>query len=77
MIIHFKHKGLERFYRTGSTAGIQAAHARKISRILARLESAQSPNDLNIPGWRLHALNKKEVLKRLQALLAPRTSRFF
>ena len=56
MIISFKHKGLEKFYLTGSKAGIQANHAAKLSRILARLEVAKIPQDMNIPGWNLHPL---------------------
>ena len=54
MIISFKHKGLERFYRTGNTAGIQAKHAARISRVLARIDSAETPADMNIAGWQLH-----------------------
>lgn len=57
MIISFKHKGLERFFKTGSKAGIQAAHAAKLARILARLNSAATPADMNIPGWKLHPLS--------------------
>ena len=56
MIISFRHKGLERSYRSGNTSGIQPAHAAKISAILIRLDSAESPEDMNFPGWRLHAL---------------------
>lgn len=56
MIVSFKHKGLKRFYHTGNTAGIQPSHAKKIKRILARLDSAQTPADMNISGWRLHPL---------------------
>ena len=56
MIISFKHKGLQKFYETGSKAGIQAAHAPKLRRILARLNAAKEPNDMNVVGWRLHAL---------------------
>lgn len=41
MILSFKHKGLEKFYRTGSKAGIQIHHAAKLARILARLDSAK------------------------------------
>lgn len=57
MIISFKHKGLQKFHETGSKAGIQAAHAPKIRRILARLEAAKEPNDMNIAGWCLHSLD--------------------
>ncbi len=56
MILSFKHKGLEKFYLTGSNAGIQAQHSAKLSRILARLDSAKTPQDMNIPGWNLHTL---------------------
>ncbi len=59
MIISFKHKGLERFYRTGSTSSIQSAHSSKLSRLLARLDSAKTPNDMNLPGWGLHPLSVK------------------
>lgn len=56
MITGFQHKGLEAFYRTGTTRGIQAAHAAKLSRILALLDVAAGPEDLNIPSFKLHQL---------------------
>ena len=56
MITGFQHKGLEAFYKTGTTRGIQATHAAKLSRILALLDVAASPDDLNIPSFRLHQL---------------------
>ena len=56
MIIGFRHKGLQAFYKTGSVKGIQAQHARKLSRILAFLDIAAEPKDVNLPGWKLHLL---------------------
>lgn len=56
MIISFRHKGLETLYRTGSTRGIQAAHAKKLRRILALLDAAEGPADMSIPAFRLHPL---------------------
>lgn len=56
MIKSFRHKGLEKLYRTGSTAGVNPQHAKKLKRQLARLEAAEGPQDMNIPGWRLHPL---------------------
>lgn len=56
MIISIRHKGLRRFRATGSTAGIQAAHARKLRLQLAALGSATTIADMDIPGFRLHAL---------------------
>jgi len=57
MIRSFKHKGLEKFFLTGSTAGIQAAHAKRLRLILGRLHAAQEPMDMNLPGLRLHKLS--------------------
>lgn len=56
MIRSFRHKGLEAFFRTGTKAGIQPAHADKLRRQLSALEFARRPDDMNAPGWRLHAL---------------------
>lgn len=56
MIKEFKHKGLERFFLTGSKAGIQAAHAAKLRLILGRLHASTSPRDMNLPGLYLHEL---------------------
>ena len=56
MITGFRHKGLEAFYTTGTTRGIQAAHAAKLRRILALLAVAAAPADLNIPSFKLHPL---------------------
>lgn len=56
MIVSFRHKGLEAFYRSGTTRGIQAAHTRKLELILALLNAAKEPKDLNQPALRLHPL---------------------
>ncbi|WP_415257603.1 type II toxin-antitoxin system RelE/ParE family toxin [Thauera phenylacetica] len=56
MIKSFEHKGLQAFFETGSKAGIQPHHAPKLARQLARLNAAKVPEDMNLPGWRLHPL---------------------
>ena len=56
MIKSFRHKGLRRFFETGSTAGIQVAHARKIRLELTALETAATIEDMAIPGFQLHPL---------------------
>lgn len=56
MIGSFKHKGLARFFQTGRTAGIHPAHASKLRLILGRLHAATGPQDMNLPGLRLHEL---------------------
>ena len=57
MIKQFRHKELRHFFETGSKAGIQAAHAPKLRRQLVRLDVAASPQDMNLPGWKLHPLS--------------------
>jgi len=52
----FRHKGLERFFTTGTKAGIQAKHAGRLRLILGRLNVATSPADMSLPGLDLHQL---------------------
>ena len=59
MIINFKHKGLEKFFVSGSTAGIQANHEKRLRIILARLHASTSAKDMNLPGLKLHELKGK------------------
>lgn len=56
MILSFKHKGLQDFFETGSTAGIQAKHAAKLQLQLHTLHRAESVEAMNVPGWNLHKL---------------------
>jgi proteic killer suppression protein len=56
VIKSFRHKGLERFFHTGSKAGIQPTHAARLRLQLARLDAATGPDDMNLPGWNFHPL---------------------
>lgn len=56
MIKSFRHKGLEKFFLTGSKAGIQPKHASKLADQLTALSIATKPEQLKIPGWNLHFL---------------------
>lgn len=56
MIVSFRHKGLEAFYHTGTTRGIQASHAPKLRRILALLDVSEEPQAMNVPSLKLHQL---------------------
>ena len=55
-ITGFKHKGLERFFCRGTTAGIQAQHATRLRLILANLSIAEQPGEMGLPGYILHPL---------------------
>lgn len=57
MIRSFKHKGLAKFFKSGSIAGIQAAHAKRLRLILGRLNAASDAKDMDLPGLRLHELS--------------------
>ena len=57
MIQGFKHKGLEKFFTTGSKVGIQAKHAHRLQLILGRLNASTSPEDMDLPGLFLHPLS--------------------
>lgn len=63
MILSFAHKGLERFYRTGTTSGIQAMHAKRLRLILTLLDAAVVVKDMDAPGLLLHELKgeKKDI----------------
>jgi len=56
MIKSFRHGGLERFFREGSKSGIQPKHARRLRLQLGKLDTANGPRDMDLPGWRCHAL---------------------
>ena len=57
MIKGFKHKGLERFFQSGSKSGIQAKHQSRLRLILGRLNASISPRDMDLPGLHLHELS--------------------
>jgi toxin HigB-1 len=56
MIKSFSHKGLRRLFESGSTSGIQASHAKRLRMQLAALDTAQTIDDMDVPGFRLHPL---------------------
>lgn len=59
MIQSFRHRGLKRLYEEDDPRGVLAEHVPKLRNILARLDAATSQEDLNLPGFRLHALRGK------------------
>jgi proteic killer suppression protein len=56
MIKSFRHKGLKRLYEDDDPRGVVAEHLSKLRNILARLDAANSVDDMNLPGFNLHAL---------------------
>lgn len=56
MIQSFKHKGLKSLYETSRQKGVNPEHVKRLRIILARLDASQNPEDMNLPGLRLHPL---------------------
>jgi proteic killer suppression protein len=57
MIKGWRHKGLKKFYETGSKAGIQPRHAEILRMLLLQLASAIQATDMNTPGNYFHSLS--------------------
>jgi toxin HigB-1 len=56
MIKSFNHKGLRDFFMNGSRKWIIAGHEKRLKLILIRLHASISPDDMILPGFKLHAL---------------------
>ncbi|HET7313246.1 type II toxin-antitoxin system RelE/ParE family toxin [Salinisphaera sp.] len=56
MIKSFRHKGLKRYFESGSKAGIQPEHAKRLRMQLIALDTATAIEDMDIPGFKLHLL---------------------
>ena len=56
MIKSFIQKGLEKYFSTGKTTGIQVKHAKKLRLILTNLDLAETADDMDLPGLQMHKL---------------------
>ena len=56
MILRFRHAGLRRLFERGDGRRVSPALTPKVERVLARLDEATEPDDMNLPGFRLHLL---------------------
>ena len=56
MIVSYRHKGLELYATKGDRSKLQQNHIARIRLILTRLDAAQSPEEMNQPGYGFHAL---------------------
>lgn len=60
MIRSFKHKGLKKFYYDDVKSGIKPEHTPRLARILDRLDASVTPQDMDLPGYKLHELKGRE-----------------
>jgi proteic killer suppression protein len=56
MVRSIRHKGLKRLYEDDDPRGVLAEHVEKLRDILGRLDAARAVEDMDLPGFRLHAL---------------------
>ena len=56
MIRGFKHRGLKRLFEHNDRSQIGADLIRRVENILATLDAANTPQALDLPGYRLHQL---------------------
>ena len=56
MIRQFRHTGLERLFTLGDASGVSPQQVKRILRILAVLHACSAPDEMNLPGFRLHQL---------------------
>jgi toxin HigB-1 len=56
LIKSFRHRGLSQLFQQGESRKLRADQARRIADVLAHLDSAVRPSDLDLQGYRLHAL---------------------
>lgn len=56
MIRKFKHKGLKELFEFGQAKGVNPQHVKRLKQILALLETAETIEDMDLPGLKLHEL---------------------
>ena len=56
MIRTFRHRGLKRLFQDGDGSKLLADQLKRIADVLAHLDTALHPRDVDLPGYRLHAL---------------------
>ena len=56
MIKSFRHRGLQRLYERGDSSRINPILVEKVETALGLLDVAETPEAINLPGYRLHPL---------------------
>jgi proteic killer suppression protein len=56
LIETFRHRGLKRLFQEGDVSKVRADQVRRVADVLAHLDLARQPADLDLPGYRLHGL---------------------
>jgi toxin HigB-1 len=59
MIRSFRHRGLKALYDGRTMRRVAPEHVERLRDILAVLDRSRGPDDMNLPGFRLHRLKGK------------------
>lgn len=51
-----RHKGLRKFFETGNSSGVQASHSKRLRLQRGALDTAETIDDMNLPGFAHHPL---------------------
>src|ERR1700687_2335737 len=60
MIRSLRDKSLQRFFATGDGRRLSVQNPKRIANILRSLDDASRPEDMNLPGFRFHALSGRD-----------------
>lgn len=60
MIRSFRSKALKRLAEQGDASKLSVPNVRRVETVLARLDGAMAPEDLNLPGYRFHGLKGQD-----------------
>jgi len=60
VIRSFRSKALRRLAEQGDAAKLSVPNVRRVAIILAHLDGAVSPEDMNLPGYRFHGLKGRD-----------------
>jgi proteic killer suppression protein len=52
----FRHRGLKALYDGRTARRVASDHVGRLRDVLAMLDQSRGPGDMNLPGFRLHAL---------------------
>ena len=61
MIVGFRHRGLKRLYERGDRSRVSPRLVDQAEEILGLRDSAKDPEDMDLPGYRLHRLILKGI----------------
>ena len=60
MICSYRSKALRHFAESGDASKMSVPNIARIERVLAQLDNATMPDEMNVPGLRFHGLKGKD-----------------